>query len=195
MGRRLLHLFAHPALHRSRVNRPLMEAVKDLEGVTHVDLYARYPDFNVDVATEQARLTGADVVVLHHPFFWYSSPALVKEWQDLVLEFGFAYGEGGTALAGKWLWTVTSTGGVAEAYRHDGHNHYTMSEFLRPFEQTARLCGMGYLPPFVVHGSHRLKKAGIAEHASRLRAAFEAVLDPATELGALTGWDATGVRP
>ncbi|MEL6428568.1 MAG: NAD(P)H-dependent oxidoreductase [Planctomycetota bacterium] len=189
MPRRILHLFAHPALDRSRVNRPLAEAVKGMDGVTHVDLYARYPDFNVDVPLEQAQLVEADVIVFQHPFFWYSSPALLKEWQDLVLEHGFAYGDGGTALAGKALWTVTTTGGVAEAYCAGGHNCFTMEEFLRPFQQTAGLCGMRYLPPFVVHGSHRLDAAGIAAHADRLRAAVARVADPATDLARLEDWE------
>src|SRR6187455_1899648 len=101
MAVRVLILFAHPALHRSRVNRVLVEAVRSLEGVTFHDLYEVYPDLLLDVDREQALLREHDVVVWQHPFFWYSAPALVKEWQDLVLELGFAYGEGGTALRGK----------------------------------------------------------------------------------------------
>lgn len=187
MPRPILHLFAHPAAHRSRVNRPLVDAVKDLDGVHHVDLYGRYPDFDIDVAAEQEALVAAELVVFHHPFFWYSSPALLKEWQDLVLEHGFAYGTGGDALHGKSLLTVVTTGGVEEAYCPQGHNHYTMQEFLRPFEQTADLCGMAYLPPFVVHGTHRFTGHEVEGHAQDLRHAFERLLDERTDLSALRG--------
>lgn len=185
MSRRLLHVYAHPASHRSRVNRPLAEAVKDLDGVDHVDLYARYPDFDIDVPGEQRRLLAADIVILQHPFFWYSSPAILKEWQDLVLEYGFAYGDGGTALQGKSMLSVISTGGMEEAYCPQGHNCYSMEEFLRPFEQTARLCGMEYLPPFIVHGTHRLAPREIGEHAASLRRCFDYLLDGSNPISGL----------
>ncbi|HJP32673.1 MAG: NAD(P)H-dependent oxidoreductase [Candidatus Latescibacteria bacterium] len=42
-SRRILLLFAHPAYQRSRANRPLVEAVRDLSGVTFRDLYEEYP--------------------------------------------------------------------------------------------------------------------------------------------------------
>lgn len=150
----ILILFAHPAYQRSRANKQLIEAVSDLESVTVHDLYEAYPDFFIDVPSEQQRLLEHDVIVFHHPFYWYSSPALLKEWQDLVLEHGFAYGQGGTALHGKALMSAVTTGGSAEAYTASGTNRYEMHEFLRPFEQTAHLCGMDYLPPYVAHDFH-----------------------------------------
>ncbi len=45
--------FAHPALEKSRVNRHLIQAVRDLPGVYFNDLYENYPDFQIDVAHEQ----------------------------------------------------------------------------------------------------------------------------------------------
>ena len=42
---RVLVLFAHPALEKSRVNRRLIRAAQGLEGVTFHDLYEAYPDF------------------------------------------------------------------------------------------------------------------------------------------------------
>ncbi len=90
----ILILFAHPALEKSRVNRQLIRSIHGLDGVTIHDLYETYPDFNIQVKAEQDLLLAHDIIVFHHPFYWYSSPALLKEWQDLVLEYGFAYGEG-----------------------------------------------------------------------------------------------------
>ena len=99
----ILVLFAHPAFERSRVHRRLVDAVAELPGITFHDLYEAYPDFDVDVRREQKLLLEHDLVVLQHPFFWYSTPPLVKQWEDLVLEHGWAYGTGGNALHGKRL--------------------------------------------------------------------------------------------
>jgi hypothetical protein len=93
MASRVLILFAHPALEKSRVNRRLIAAVQDLENVTINDLYEQYPDFYIHVKREQELLLSHDVIVFQHPFYWYSCPALVKQWEDLVLQYGFAYGE------------------------------------------------------------------------------------------------------
>ncbi len=93
-GRRILILFAHPSLDRSEANRPLAAAIAPLEGVTLVDLYAEYPTFEINVDREQARLLSHEVICFMHPLYWYSTPAILKEWQDLVLEHGFAYGIG-----------------------------------------------------------------------------------------------------
>ena len=158
---RVLLLFAHPALEKSRVNRRLVERARGVPGVTFHDLYEAYPDFDVDVKREQALLLAHDTVVLQHPFYWYQAPALVKQWEDLVLEHGWAYGTGGTALRGKCLVSVITTGGGEAAYRAEGHNRFTVRQLLAPIEQTARLCGMDYPPPFVVHGTHRLDAEGI----------------------------------
>lgn len=149
--KKILILFAHPAMQKSRVNKKLIEPLTNIDGVTFHDLYDSYPDMYIDIEREKKLLVENDIIIFHHPFYWYSSPAIIKEWQDLVLEFGFAYGPGGTALKGKKLMNVISTGAGRHAYTREGHNKYTIREFLRPFEQTANLCHMGYLPPFVLH--------------------------------------------
>lgn len=175
---RVLVLFAHPAFERSRVNRGLADAARGIEGVTFHDLYETYPDLQIDVAREQRLLVDHDVIVFQHPFYWYSAPAIVKEWLDLVLEHGFAYGHGGTALAGKSMLTVTTTGARAEAYAHGGKNRYTMRELLAPFDQSAHLCGMRYLAPLVVHAALVLDEPGqVAPHAMRYRKLLEALRD------------------
>ncbi|MDX1501997.1 MAG: NAD(P)H-dependent oxidoreductase [Thermoanaerobaculia bacterium] len=180
----ILVLFAHPALEKSRVNRRLAAAVRGLDGVTFHDLYEEYPEYDVDVPREQRLLEKHDQVVLHHPFFWYSVPPLLKQWIDLVLEHGWAYGSEGTALAGKRVLSAISTGGGAEAYRHGGHNRFTMRELLAPVEQTFVLCGMEYLPPFVVHGAHGMTRGEIEQHARRYRRRIEALRDGDEDRGA-----------
>jgi putative NADPH-quinone reductase len=151
--RRILVLLAHPSIDRSEVNAPMARATARVEGVTLVDLYAEYPDFQIDIDREQGRLVGHDVLVFMHPLYWYSTPAILKEWQDLVLEHGFAYGSQGTALHGKIFFSALTAGGAEAAYQAEGYNHFTIRELLHPLEQTAALCGMSYLPPFALFGA------------------------------------------
>lgn len=161
-----LILFAHPLLEKSRVQRLLYSSALSVPGVTGHDLYEHYPDFDIDVQAEQALLLAHDVIVLQHPFYWYSSPPIIKQWIDLVLEHGWAYGRQGKALVGKSMLSAISTGGSREAYQAMGPHKRTIRDFLAPFEQTAILCNMRYLPPFVVHGTHRASEEQIAAHAS-----------------------------
>jgi glutathione-regulated potassium-efflux system ancillary protein KefG len=174
---RVLVLFAHPALEKSRVHRRLVTAVPARPDVTFHDLYEAYPDYDVDVPHEQALLAAHDVIVLQHPFYWYSTPPLVKQWEDLVLEHGWAYGSQGRALEGKRMLSAITAGGGASAYEHEGYNRFTIRELLAPIEQTARLCRMTYLPPWVVHGTHRLDDAEIAVATARYGALLDALAD------------------
>jgi len=163
----ILVLVAHPHLEHSRVNRQLMRAAAgiDLAGRVQVrDLYALYPDYLIDVAAEQRALASAQLVVWLQPLHWYGMTPLLKLWVDEVLAFGWAYGPGGTALAGKDLWLVTSTGGTEAAYHPSGHNRYFFDAFMPPYEQTAALCGMRFLPPLVLHGAHRASDVQLEDH-------------------------------
>jgi len=181
--RRVLILFAHPVLERSRVNRRLLEAVRALDGVTVRDLYELYPMLDIDVKAEQAALVEHDVIVFQHPFYWYSCPAILKEWQDLVLEHGWAYGKEGTQLRGKITLNAISTGGPEAAYRQGGYNRFTVRELLAPWDQTAHLCGMRFLAPFVVHGSLRVVgDEDVAGHRTRYVQLIEALRDERIDL-------------
>ncbi|MBC7949851.1 MAG: NAD(P)H-dependent oxidoreductase [Chitinophagaceae bacterium] len=162
---KLLLLFAHPAFEKSRVHARLIRHCRHLEGLTFHDLYEAYPDFDIDVKREQKLLLDHDIIIWQHPFYWYSGPALLKQWEDLVLEHGWAYGALGDKLTGKRIFNVISSGGSKEAYTETGRNRYTIRQLLAPFEQTAKLCGMEYLPPYVLHGTHRFSNADIEMHA------------------------------
>ena len=48
-------------------------------------------------------------------------------------------------------------------------NNYSVNEFLRPFEQTAKLCGMEYLPPFTVMGTHNISDQELEKHSVQYR--------------------------
>jgi glutathione-regulated potassium-efflux system ancillary protein KefG len=162
---RILILFAHPRFEKSRVNRSLLSALPVSEAVVLHDLYERYPDYNIEVEAEKQLLLTHDVLIWHHPIYMFSAPAILKQWMDLVLEYGWAHGGNGDALKGKTAVNVVTTGGSRESYDRDGFNRYTLREFLRPFEQTAQLCKMTYLPPFAVQGTYRLTDAELLIHA------------------------------
>ncbi|HDR52837.1 MAG TPA: NAD(P)H oxidoreductase [Mariniphaga anaerophila] len=162
---RILIEFAHPAIQKSRINRQLIEMVKNLDYVTVNDLYENYPDFFIDVKKEQQLLLNHDIIIWHHPFYWYSAPAILIEWMDLVLEHSWAYGEEGRMLEGKKVMSVITTGGRREVYSKEGRNHHTINEFLVPFKQSVKLCRMEYLPPYVVHGTHTIKNSEIKAYA------------------------------
>ena len=170
-------LLFHPLLHKSRVNSQLLKDVEDLEGVTTRIMYDLYPDFHIDVKAEQKILLEHDVVVWQHPFYWYSSPSLLKEWIDIVLQHGFAYGRDGKALSGKIIMSAISSGGRREVYQEGGMRKYSIRQLLTPFEQTVNLCNMVYLPPFMVHGTHLLDEKGIASAGQEYRRVITALRD------------------
>jgi glutathione-regulated potassium-efflux system ancillary protein KefG len=156
---RVTVLFFHPYFRRSKMHRALLEGIRGVQGIEFRDMYEIYPDFAIDIAREQEVLIRSDVLVFQHPFYWYSCPALMKEWIDLVLELGWAYGPEGTKLQGKHWIEVISTGGAEDAYGRAGHNRFSIAELLRPLEQTAWLCGMRWREPLVFHGAHRATEA------------------------------------
>ncbi len=175
---RVLILFAHPGQRHSQINLELSRSVRAVQGVTFADLYAEYPRFKIDIDAEQARLLSHDVLIFQFPIFWYSTPSLLKEWQDLVLEFRFAYGPDGDKLRDKLFLPVVTAGGREEAYRASGANRHSLRVLLLPLEQTATLCRMRYLPPFALFGAHAAREDGRGpKHAAAYRALLEALRD------------------
>ncbi|KPB05947.1 NAD(P)H-dependent oxidoreductase [Bacillus sp. CHD6a] len=163
-----LVLLAHPKIENSRINKAWSQKLMTVENITVHNLYVSYPDGKIDVKHEQQLLLDHDRIVFQFPFYWYSSPSLLKEWQDVVLEYGWAYGTNGTKLHGKEFLLVISTGGPASAYQAGGYNLFSMSELTKPFQATANLTGMKFLPAFTLQGSHRLSEEEIEENAEVL---------------------------
>ncbi len=157
-------LAAHPHWRDSRVNRRMLAAARGVPGVDVNDLYGSYPDFSIDVEAEQARLAKASLVVLVHPIQWYSMPALQKLWIDDVLAYGWAYGPGGTALQGKDLWLVATAGSPEPSYHPQSYHRHFFDAFLPPYEQTAALCGMRFLPPMIFYGARSTSEAEVTAH-------------------------------
>ncbi|RTZ18233.1 flavodoxin family protein [Vibrio aquaticus] len=174
---KVLVLYAHPSSHRSEVNQHLLTAAQNMDGVTVVDLYKEYPTYHINIDKEQQRLVEHDTIIFQFPLYWYSTPAILKEWQDLVLEYGFAYGSEGTALHGKNFFCSLSAGGKADAYQTDGYNHYTIRELLHPLEQMATLTGMRYLAPFALFGARTAQEDGRVDiHVNQWQKLLEALV-------------------
>lgn len=165
----ILIVHAHPYPSHSRAGRALLEAARPLAGVEIHSLYERYPDFDIDVAAEQAALSRAQHIVWLHPIYWYSVPGLLKHWFDKVLARGWAYGNGGRALAGKTCLWVATTGGDEATYTPAGMHEQPFAHFIAPIEQTVRYCGMVWDTPMIIHGAHLIDEAVLDDHASRFR--------------------------
>jgi glutathione-regulated potassium-efflux system ancillary protein KefG len=174
---KILILFAHPAFEKSRVHTQMLAAIRGMQGITLHDLYEVYPDMNIDVRHEQSLLLQHDIILFQHPFYWYSAPAIIKQWMDLVLEHGWAYGRTGTALRGKIAGSIVTAGSQESAYSKDGWHHHSVREFLLPFQQTAALCNMQYLEPFVIYGTHKLTYNSINEQAVNYKQMLEQLRD------------------
>ena len=162
-------VYAHPYPDRSRANRVLLDAVKDLPGLELRALFDLYPDFAIDVEAEQQALARARVVVLQHPIYWYGVPGLLKHYFDKVLALGWAYGPGGVALHGKTCLWVATTGAPEQGYSSEGMHRHEFEHFVPPIRQTAQFCGMAWASPLIVHGAHRIDEATLRAHGARYR--------------------------
>ncbi len=183
MMNRVLILFGHPAFKRSRVNSALRAAVENEDGITFHDLYATYPDFLIDVRHEQLLCESHDILVFQHPFYWYSTPSIFKEWMDLVLEYDWAYGYAGKALEGKLFFQALTAGGDISTYRNGGANLFTIDELTTPYRATANLCKMNILPPFTILGINRgMASKTLQRHAEDYRRTITALRDNRMDL-------------
>lgn len=181
-----LVLIAHPSMGISRVNAAWARAFAACPDVTVRDLAAEYPEMDIDVIAEQQLLLDHDRIVFQFPLYWYSSPAILKQWQDLVLLPGFAYA-GAHRLAGKEMMVITSIGATEEDYRAGGHNRFSVDELLRPFEQTASYCHCTYRTPWCLYRSIAIDDAEIlAGIPAMLNHVLEPDIDPERDHEAFT---------
>lgn len=157
----------------------LLSGIEDLEGVKVRSLYDLYPDFDIDGRAERAALQDAQAVVWMHPLYWYTVPGMMKHWFDQVLVKGWAYGEGGTRLAGKRCLWVATTGSDEEAYRPGAAHGHEFAAFVPVVEQTARFCGMEWQEPFIVHGAHHIPDESLVAAGRKLRARMTSLLEKA----------------
>ena len=192
-----LIILAHPDLAHSTINRCWADALaQHPDCFTVHELYREYAHGTIDVGREQALVEAHRSLVLQFPVYWFNCPPLLKQWLDDVLTYGWAYGAGGNALAGKEWLSLISTGGPADSYQAGGYNRFSMSEFLKPLQQTAHLLQTTFLPPFIFHGAVQATPEAVAQSAEALLAHLrDPLLDPQKRLAALLGaMDAEGVK-
>ena len=170
MKNKILIIFSHSDFAESRVNKAMLAKIADLSGVTIHVLEEHAPNFQFDITKEQALLIEHDVIVLQFPMYWYSCPALMKHWIDEVWNRGFAYGGGNHKLEGKTLVCATSAGGTKEDFLAGGFYGFSVEEFFRPFEISAKFCKMNYDRPLVVYNALDLSDEDLEAHAKRYRA-------------------------
>lgn len=140
-----LVIISHPDLINSASQQYFLRSLKGFNDVTIHHLEAEYPDGNIDVKAEQQLLRLHDRIIFQFPFYWYSSPAILKHWQDVVLEPGFAYGKSGTALHGKEFGLVLMIGVHEREYQAGGTETFSINELTKPFQAMANKVGMIYL--------------------------------------------------
>lgn len=177
MTKTLILLF-HRDLSQSKANATLAAAAGRLPGVEVVDMQAVYPtgiDIFRDGEREAARLLTADRIVLQFPIQWYSTPALLKAWQDAVLTrmFYLAYETEGRLLEGTPLMLAATAGNVPEAYRPGGRNMFPMIELLAPLRATAHRCGLPWSEPFILYQADKLPQPALDDAAADYAAALE----------------------
>ena len=151
-----LVIVTHPNIDKSFVNkRWLQELEKNRDIVTIHQLHKQYPDNTIDVAAEQQLLLSHDNIVFQFPFYWFSTPPLLKKWLDDVLVRGFAYGSGETdrKLTGKRIGLAISTGIKAIDYDKNGRYVSTLEELVRPLQLTIKYVSAEPLPIFAFHGA------------------------------------------
>lgn len=138
--KKVLVISGHPNLSQSVANKTIIEQLESgLNSVEIRKLDMLYSNKQIDVAAEQQALLSAELIVWQFPFYWYSMPALMKQWLDDVFLHGFAHGS--TAkLGGKKLIISISTGAPEVAYQENSVMKHTMEQLLAPFESIAALC-------------------------------------------------------
>ncbi|AXX91374.1 general stress protein [Malaciobacter molluscorum LMG 25693] len=150
--KKTLIILAHPNFDESRLNKALINKIKDIKNITIHDIYSKYKSFkDIDEKEEQRLLLEHDRIIFQFPFYWFSSPGLLKDWQDKVLEYGFAYGSEGGKLLTKEFKIVTTMGSPEFAYQSGSYMQVSMNELLKPFETMARFTRMTYTMPFYIY--------------------------------------------
>lgn len=164
----ILVIATHPNVKESRVNKVWIETLKKENNITVRFLDEIYKeDKKINLDEEKKFLEKAERVVFQFPFYWYSMPALMREYFDEVLQFGWAYGPSGDALKGKEFLVALSVGAPEYSYMGGSYNNFTITELLRPLEATANAVQMIYLPYFAIFDIPRLSDEEIKESAKK----------------------------
>lgn len=150
-----LIIVIHPNLENSVINKRWIAELTKYPGkyVIH-DLYKTYSSENIDVTNEQQLIEAHDKIIFQFPFYWFSSPPLLKKWLDEVLTYGWAYGsKSGFKLSGKKIALGITTGADEEDYSASGTYKYTLEELITPFKSTFVWVKADYKSFFTYYGA------------------------------------------
>lgn len=115
---KVLLIFAHTYWNDSKVNHKLLESIKDFNNVKIHNLSTIYKDGKINkenIKSEIDLLKEADKIIFQFPLFWFSTPSLLKEWQDNVLS-DLLHGNESKCLEGKIFQIITTAGGEKSFY-------------------------------------------------------------------------------
>ncbi|WP_414839431.1 NAD(P)H-dependent oxidoreductase [Carnobacterium sp. TMP28] len=146
-----LIIISHPEIKESSSQQYLLHSIPDDHDVTIHHLEELYSDAPIDVVAEQKLVAAHDRIIFQFPLYWYSSPALLKQWQDEVLTDDFAYGKKGTQLQNKEFALVLLIGAAKSDYQAGGKELFSMDELTKPFQAMAHKTGMTFLKTFSIY--------------------------------------------
>ena len=135
-----LIILAHPKIEESIGNKTIVENLSQLENTTLRDLTQLYPNFKIDIKAEQEALLKADTIIFQYPLFWYSTPAILKEWIDQVIQYGFAFGKDNYNLENKKVIVSFTIGSPIKDYPNE-----IIQKITFPFQGLASYCKMEYV--------------------------------------------------
>lgn len=154
-----LIILAHPNLANSRINKMLIQSIENESNVKVRNLYQLYPDFKINAAEELKFLRACDKIIYQFPLYLYGSPALLKEYQDVIWTAA-STGDNVVAdleiFAHKPFMIVASAGGPKESYQKDGRYRKSIDDIFLPFYLSAEYVKMEPKPSFCVYGAHHV---------------------------------------
>jgi putative NADPH-quinone reductase len=135
-----LMILAHPKIEGSIGNKIISNTIANLDNTEVRHLDKLYPDFKIDIKAEQEALLNADTIIFQYPLFWYSTPAILKEWIDQVIQYGFAFGKDSYNLADKKIIVSFTIGSPIKDYPAEIIQKITFA-----FQGLASYCKMNYV--------------------------------------------------
>jgi len=166
---RNLVLNFHPDPARSRANTALALAAARQPGIEVVTMAEQRDGLLFDYPREVERVASTTSVVLQFPVHWYSCPSLLADWMGQILTVAFYVRpeQDGARIEGRRLMIAAVAGNTPENYQPGGHIAIPLPELLRPFEATARRCGLEWNEPFIVFRSNSLSDDELAREGAR----------------------------
>lgn len=148
-----LVILSHPEVDESSSQQYLLSGLPKEAEITVHRLEKTYPDGKIDVEKEQNLLRTHQRIIFQFPFYWYSSPPMLKQWQDEILTDLFAFGGAVTSpqLRGKEFSMVIVIGAKQEEYQAGGLEGFSLSSLTTPFQALAHKTGMRYKKPLFIH--------------------------------------------